>query len=101
MPKPLSILILFPLPILLTLTLISANAFTPAPDPTPLLDPGLRQEEEEVSRREKAFSYSGGESEEKPKGKTIVRKGRKIGRNDPCPCGSGKKYKKCCIVSRF
>jgi uncharacterized protein YecA (UPF0149 family) len=22
--------------------------------------------------------------------------GRKIGRNDPCPCGSGKKYKKCC-----
>ena len=26
---------------------------------------------------------------------TIV-KGPKIGRNDPCPCGSGKKYKKCC-----
>ena len=26
---------------------------------------------------------------------TIV-KGKKIGRNDPCPCGSGKKYKKCC-----
>jgi len=25
-----------------------------------------------------------------------VRKGAKIGRNDPCPCGSGKKYKKCC-----
>jgi preprotein translocase subunit SecA len=25
-----------------------------------------------------------------------VRKGRKIGRNDPCPCGSGKKYKHCC-----
>lgn len=22
---------------------------------------------------------------------------RKIGRNDPCPCGSGKKFKKCCI----
>ncbi len=28
--------------------------------------------------------------------KTIVRKEKKIGRNDPCPCGSGKKYKKCC-----
>lgn len=26
---------------------------------------------------------------------TVV-KGKKIGRNDPCPCGSGKKYKKCC-----
>ena len=27
---------------------------------------------------------------------TTIRKGKKIGRNDPCPCGSGKKYKKCC-----
>jgi SWIM/SEC-C metal-binding protein len=27
--------------------------------------------------------------------KTIVAE-KKIGRNDPCPCGSGKKYKKCC-----
>ncbi|HDL08633.1 MAG TPA: preprotein translocase subunit SecA, partial [Desulfobacteraceae bacterium] len=26
----------------------------------------------------------------------IKRAGKKIGRNDPCPCGSGKKYKKCC-----
>lgn len=26
----------------------------------------------------------------------IVRNEEKIGRNDPCPCGSGKKYKKCC-----
>jgi preprotein translocase subunit SecA len=25
-----------------------------------------------------------------------VRTGEKVGRNDPCPCGSGKKYKKCC-----
>ncbi|MDD2433618.1 MAG: SEC-C metal-binding domain-containing protein, partial [Clostridia bacterium] len=24
------------------------------------------------------------------------RRVKKIGRNDPCPCGSGKKYKKCC-----
>ena len=27
--------------------------------------------------------------------KTVI-KGAKVGRNDPCPCGSGKKYKKCC-----
>ena len=26
----------------------------------------------------------------------VVRSGAKVGRNDPCPCGSGKKYKKCC-----
>jgi preprotein translocase subunit SecA len=25
-----------------------------------------------------------------------VRAAKKVGRNDPCPCGSGKKYKKCC-----
>jgi SEC-C motif domain protein len=30
------------------------------------------------------------------KPKTIVRSEAKIGRNDPCPCGNGKKYKKCC-----
>ena len=31
-------------------------------------------------------------SEKKP----VQRKEAKIGRNDPCPCGSGKKYKQCC-----
>lgn len=28
---------------------------------------------------------------------TFVREGPKIGRNDPCPCGSGRKFKKCCL----
>jgi hypothetical protein len=32
---------------------------------------------------------------EQKKSNTVV-KGKKVGRNDPCPCGSGKKYKKCC-----
>jgi len=27
--------------------------------------------------------------------KPFVREGQKVGRNDPCPCGSGKKYKQC------
>ncbi|NOX45996.1 MAG: DUF1186 domain-containing protein [Chlorobi bacterium] len=27
-----------------------------------------------------------------------VNTGKKVGRNDPCPCGSGKKYKKCCLI---
>jgi preprotein translocase subunit SecA len=26
-----------------------------------------------------------------------IQKNKKVGRNDPCPCGSGKKYKKCCF----
>ncbi|MDF1701787.1 MAG: SEC-C metal-binding domain-containing protein [Planctomycetota bacterium] len=30
------------------------------------------------------------------KGQTLRAPGAKLGRNDPCPCGSGKKYKKCC-----
>ena len=30
--------------------------------------------------------------------RTVTRQGEKIGRNDPCPCGSGKKYKKCCLA---
>ena len=29
--------------------------------------------------------------------KQPIVEGKKIGRNDPCPCGSGKKYKKCCL----
>ena len=37
---------------------------------------------------------SRGEGDAKPK--TIKRETKKVGRNDPCPCGSGKKYKKCC-----
>ena len=35
-------------------------------------------------------------SPEQPKVETVVHEGPRIGRNDPCPCGSGKKYKKCC-----
>lgn len=31
---------------------------------------------------------------------TVVNKERKIGRNEPCPCGSGKKYKKCCGANK-
>lgn len=31
------------------------------------------------------------------KPRPITRPGSRIGRNDPCPCGSGKKYKKCCM----
>ena len=30
--------------------------------------------------------------------KTIRRRSVKVGRNDPCPCGSGKKNKKCCKI---
>ena len=53
---------------------------------------------EEIERKQVAHetSTTGGEEEiNKP-----VVKGKKIGRNDPCPCGSGKKYKNCCGKNR-
>jgi len=39
-------------------------------------------------------------AESRPSGKPIVGSSRDIGRNDQCPCGSGKKYKKCCGQGR-
>ena len=39
------------------------------------------------------YQYSPYESFQQP----VIRIGEKVGRNDPCPCGSGKKYKKCCL----
>ena len=40
--------------------------------------------------------YRVGIAKETPKKKEAVMVGKKVGRNDPCPCGSGKKYKHCC-----
>jgi preprotein translocase subunit SecA len=45
-------------------------------------------------RQEQDLVFSGGEAQP-PKKKPTVRQQKKVGRNDPCPCGSGKKYKKC------
>ena len=52
-----------------------------------------REIEHRQRRQAQQLVFSGGEtaSEERQP----VRRGEKIGRNDPCPCGSGKKYKKC------
>ncbi len=52
--------------------------------------------EREVQRTEKNRNiiYNRGDGTDQ-----TVRKDKKVGRNDPCPCGSGKKYKKCCGVS--
>ena len=41
-------------------------------------------------------SLDNGEQIKTEVNKTIVNEGPKVGRNDPCPCGSGKKYKNCC-----
>ena len=44
----------------------------------------------------KPVSTSGGSDNSSSASKTVVRNSPKVGRNDPCPCGSGLKYKKCC-----
>jgi len=44
-------------------------------------------------KQEGRWYYAGHVS---PKGQTVKREEPKIGRNDPCTCGSGKKFKKCC-----
>ena len=51
--------------------------------------------DEEAARRRVAAERGEGPEEAAPK-IMPVRRGPKVGRNDPCPCGSGKKYKKCC-----
>ena len=40
--------------------------------------------------------FAGGDGRQPKVKKPVVNKTAKVGRNDPCPCGSGKKYKKCC-----
>ncbi len=45
--------------------------------------------------KEQKLIFSGGGEASEAK-KPVKRESDKIGRNDPCPCGSGKKYKKCC-----
>ncbi len=52
--------------------------------------------EEDVKREQAAkITATSGATDGSDK-KRPIKKGQKIGRNDPCPCGSGKKYKKCC-----
>ena len=55
-----------------------------------------REEEVEEIRQKQKQDYIMSRGEDVPEKKTIKHEGDKIGRNDPCPCGSGKKYKKCC-----
>ena len=54
----------------------------------------IRQESEtEIKSKSQQIVYNRGDGGDS---RQPVHKGKKVGRNDPCPCGSGKKYKKCC-----
>jgi preprotein translocase subunit SecA len=68
----------------------AARASDPAPERLPAF---ARDMERKQQRQEKNLQYRTGAAQaEAPK---PVRAGAKVGRNDPCPCGSGKKFKKC------
>ena len=54
-----------------------------------LCELGLKAEPTENQRADEALPLLSEKTNE-------ASSGRKVGRNDPCPCGSGKKYKKCC-----
>ena len=60
-------------------------------------DSDCAPEDAGAPKREAVAKETGTTSSDTPAVKQPVRKKRqKPGRNDPCPCGSGKKYKKCC-----
>jgi preprotein translocase subunit SecA len=71
-----------------------ASAAARAEEPPPERLPAFAREmERKQERQQKELQYQTGPAQaEAPK---PVRAGAKVGRNDPCPCGSGKKYKKC------
>ncbi len=53
--------------------------------------------EEEIKREQVAkVTATSGSGDGSEKGRTVKNDKKKVGVNDPCPCGSGKKYKKCC-----
>jgi uncharacterized protein YecA (UPF0149 family) len=64
--------------------------------------PELKQWEQELAKPRQLFPSGGfspadfGDLDEEPTSSSISTS-VKIGRNDPCPCGSGKKFKKCCL----
>jgi uncharacterized protein YecA (UPF0149 family) len=47
-------------------------------------------------REEASQDYIMSRGEQTTETSTVKRDTKKVGRNDPCPCGSRKKYKKCC-----
>ena len=51
----------------------------------------------QVQRKKVAKEVSAVGSQDTSVKKQPVRSSKKAGPNDPCPCGSGKKYKKCCM----
>ena len=61
----------------------------------PVSEEQLAEERRRQAAPAKRFEFTAPAKTAEPASATVVRKDVKVGRNDPCPCGSGKKYKKC------
>ncbi len=59
------------------------------------IDKSAEEKIQKERSRQPVFEHRG-EMEGEAKPETFKRQDKKVGRNDPCPCGSGKKHKKCC-----
>jgi preprotein translocase subunit SecA len=83
-----------------TISFLSRIQFQPEQPPAPAPEPKRRAAAELHFEHAEASALADGEAdeelaEEQPAHTPYVRQERKIGRNEPCPCGSGKKYKHC------
>lgn len=70
-------------------TYVPQYSFLPDPAVVDKLKGLIEHKKEEQLEKERLASM--------PK-QPFIREEPRVGRNDPCPCGSGKKYKKCCLL---
>lgn len=56
----------------------------------------MRHDETSATAQQSGDGEANADGERSATPETFVRQDRKVGRNEPCPCGSGKKYKQCC-----
>ncbi|OFY65129.1 MAG: preprotein translocase subunit SecA [Bacteroidetes bacterium RBG_13_43_22] len=71
------------------------KGYIPSQDPDQVKEAQRRRQVENLRTSRTDLAMGGGGSQDKDQKTEPVRVDKKVGRNDPCPCGSGKKYKHC------
>ncbi|GAD01024.1 preprotein translocase subunit SecA [Agarivorans sp. B2Z047] len=66
-----------------------------APEEVEAMEAKRREAEQRAMQFRQQQAAQQADEQASEAGKTVIREGQKVGRNDPCPCGSGKKYKQC------
>ncbi len=75
------------------------GAIEPQWEWTHFKNPWTFYDSETIGRRQREWAEAEAQppAQDRTSGETYVRAAPKVGRNEPCPCGSGKKYKNCCL----